>query len=41
MQYITALKLYSYIQCSHKVWRDVWGPQDEKIQETNPFVQMF
>lgn len=41
MQFITASKLYSYIQCPHRVWRDVWGPQDEKIQETNPFVQML
>lgn len=38
---ITASKLYDYIQCPHKVWRDVYGPQDEKIQETNPFVQML
>ena len=38
---ITASKLYDYIQCPHKVWRDVYGPQDEKIQEANPFVQML
>lgn len=23
------------------MWRDVWGPQDEKIKETNPFVQLL
>ena len=41
MKTITASKLYDYIKCPHKVWRDVYGPQDEKIQETNPFVQML
>jgi predicted RecB family nuclease len=38
---ITASKLYDYIRCPHKVWRDVYGPQDEKIEEANPFVQML
>ncbi len=38
---ITASKLYDYIQCPHRVWRDVHGPQDEKIQETNAFVQLL
>lgn len=38
---ITASKLYDYIQCPHRVWRDVYGPQEEKIQEANPFVQML
>lgn len=38
---ITASKFYDYIKCPHKVWRDVYGPQDEKIKETNPFVQML
>jgi uncharacterized protein len=41
MQFITASKLYNYTQCPHRVWRDVWGPQEEKIKETNPFVQML
>jgi len=41
MKNITASKLYDYIQCPHKVWRDVYGPQDEKIQETNPFVELL
>jgi uncharacterized protein len=39
--YITASKLYDYIKCPHKVWRDAHGPQDEKIKEDNPFVQLL
>jgi hypothetical protein len=38
---ITASKLYNFIQCEHRVWRDQYGPKEEKIQETNPFVQML
>lgn len=38
---ITASKLYNFIQCEHRIWRDVYGPQEEKIKETNPFVQML
>lgn len=41
MKYITASKLYDYIQCPHKVWRDIYGPQDEKTEETNPFVELL
>ncbi|HBU27944.1 TPA: hypothetical protein DEB00_02400 [Candidatus Uhrbacteria bacterium] len=41
IMYITASKLYDYIQCPHRPWRDIWGPQEEKIQETNPFVEML
>jgi len=41
MGYITASKLYNYMRCRHRPWRDIWGPQDEKIQETNPFVKML
>ena len=41
MTYITASKLYDYIQCPHRVWRDIYGPQNEKIQETNPFVELL
>lgn len=39
--YITASKLYDFLQCPHRVWRDEYGPQDEKIQETNPFVELL
>ncbi len=38
---ITASSLYDYIKCPHKVWRDIYGPQEEKIQETNPFVELL
>ncbi|MFC1749652.1 TM0106 family RecB-like putative nuclease [Pseudomonadota bacterium] len=41
MPYITASKLYDYLQCPHRVWRDIYGPQDEKIEETNPFVELL
>lgn len=41
MTSITASKLYDYIQCPHRVWRDIYGPQDEQIQETNPFVKLL
>ncbi|MGM0366600.1 MAG: TM0106 family RecB-like putative nuclease [Actinomycetota bacterium] len=39
--FITASKLYDYINCPHKVWRDIYGPQDEKIEEANPFVKLL
>ncbi|MBD3360369.1 hypothetical protein GF366_01045 [Candidatus Peregrinibacteria bacterium] len=39
--YITASILYDYIQCPHKVWRDKYGNQEEKIKETNPFVELL
>ncbi|MFC1787765.1 TM0106 family RecB-like putative nuclease [Patescibacteria group bacterium] len=39
--HITASKLYDYLQCPHRVWRDVYGPQDEKIDETNAFVELL
>ncbi len=38
---ITGSKLYDYTQCPHRVWRDAYGPQEEKIKEINPFVQML
>lgn len=38
---ITASKLYDYLQCEHKVWRDEHGPRHEKIEETNPFVELL
>ncbi len=41
MKTITGSKLYDYIQCPHKVWRDVYGPQEEKIVEKNPFVELL
>jgi len=38
--FITASKLYDYLQCPHRVWRDVYGPQEEKM-ETNSFVKLL
>ncbi len=39
--HITASKLYDFMQCPHRVWRDVYGPQDEKVKDINPFVQLL
>ena len=39
--FITASKLYDFITCPHKVWRDKHGPLSEKIVETNPFVELL
>ena len=41
MPKITASKLYDYLQCKHRVWRDLYGPQEEKNPETNPFVELL
>jgi len=38
---ITASQLYNYIQCPHRVWRDIYGPQDEKQSEGNAFLQLI
>lgn len=37
---ITGSKLYDYIVCPHRVWRDVYGPQDEK-GNVSQFVKML
>lgn len=39
--HITASLLYDYLQCPHRVWRDAHGPQNEKITEPNPFVELL
>lgn len=39
--HITASNLYNYLQCPHRVWRDAHGPKEERIEETNPFVQLL
>lgn len=41
MPYITASTLYNYLQCPHRVWKDVYGNPDEKIEESNPFVELL
>ncbi len=38
---ITPSKLYNYLQCEHRIWRDVYGPIAEKNPDTNPFVEML
>jgi len=38
---VTASKLYDYFQCPHRVWRDIYGPQEEKNPEPNPFVELL
>lgn len=38
--FITASKLYNYLQCPHRVWRDIYGPKEERM-ETNEFVKML
>ncbi|MFH1657356.1 MAG: TM0106 family RecB-like putative nuclease [bacterium] len=38
---LTASQLYAHIQCPHYTWRDFYGPQEEKIKEVNPFIQML
>jgi len=41
MSVITASTLYDYIRCPHRVWRDKYGPQDEKDKDVNPFVKLL
>ncbi len=38
---LTASILYDYSVCPHRVWRDLYGPQNERNPETNPFVQLL
>lgn len=38
---LSASILYNYLQCPHRPWRDLYGPQDEKATENNPFVQLL
>ena len=40
-RFLTASHLYNYMVCEHRVWRDAHGPQDERLTETNPFVQLL
>ncbi|MEW5817972.1 MAG: TM0106 family RecB-like putative nuclease [Spirochaetota bacterium] len=37
----SASTLYNYLQCPHRPWRDLYGPQAEKSTEDNPFVQLL
>ncbi len=39
--YLTSSILYNYIQCPHRVWRDLHGPLEERSSEENPFVELL
>ena len=41
MPTLTPSKLYSYLKCPHRVWRDEYGPQEEKDTQENAFVKML
>ena len=41
MPTITPSLLYDYLQCPHKVWRDVHGPKHELVDEDNPFLKLL
>lgn len=38
---LSASILYNFIKCPHRPWRDLYGPQDERAAEDNPFVQLL
>jgi len=38
---VTPSHLYDYLQCPHKVWRDVHGPREEFVEEENPFLRLL
>jgi len=38
---VTASKLYDYLQCPHRVWRDAHGPQGEQDPEPDAFVRLL
>lgn len=41
MPTVTPSLLYDYLQCPHKVWRDVHGPKSEFVQEENAFLRLL
>jgi uncharacterized protein len=41
MAFITASLLHDYLICPHKVWRDRYGPQEEKEKYVNPFIDLL
>ena len=41
MKYLTASKLQDYLVCPHRVWRDEFGPLEEKEKKVNPFVELL
>jgi len=38
---VTSGKLYDYLCCPHKFWRDIYGPQEKNNQEINLFVKLL
>lgn len=38
---LTSSILYNYMQCPHRVWRDLYGPLEERSPEENPFVELL
>ncbi len=38
---VTPSHLYDYLQCPHKIWRDVHGPREEFVEEDNPFLRLL
>ncbi|HMQ04712.1 MAG TPA: TM0106 family RecB-like putative nuclease [Pyrinomonadaceae bacterium] len=38
---VTPSHLYDYLQCPHKVWRDVHGPLEDFVEEENPFLKLL
>ena len=41
MPTVTPSLLYDYLQCPHKVWRDVHGPKEEFVDEENAFLKLL
>ncbi|MBX3297943.1 MAG: TM0106 family RecB-like putative nuclease [Acidobacteria bacterium] len=41
MPVITPSLLYDHMTCPHRVWRDVHGPLDERVDEDNPFLRLL
>lgn len=40
MKVVNAIKLYNYLQCKHRVWRDEHGDETKK-DAVNPFVELL
>ncbi len=41
MSNITPSLLLDHLRCVHKVWRDVYGPKEEFVDEDNPFLKLL
>ena len=41
MKYLTSSKLQDYLVCPHRVWRDEFGPLEEKEKEVNLFIKLL